>query len=187
MTVGEKIREARKKKGIRCEDLGGAVGLTKSTISKIENDTLKGGCSPELLVKIADALGDQSILIYALLNNPICQRIIPRAFTPLNNIKGDPSTILVKLQEELEEGIEAAKILSRIFAHADPSTTPNYKAVLYANLEQIVDVARCVEEMFDRLKECGALSDEEHLEIHIRQQAKVERNGHHRVIEREVA
>jgi len=180
MTVGQKIKESRKIKGVRGEDLGAAVGLTKSTISKIENDAIKGGPDADTLIKIADALGDQSILIYALLHNPICQRIIPRAFTPLNNIKTDPVAILSKLQEELEEAGEAAKILSRIFNHAEPGRAPNFKATLFAHLEQILDVVRNIEEMFDRLKACGALSEEEHLEIRIRQQAKVERNGHHK-------
>jgi hypothetical protein len=34
--------------------------------------------------------------------------------------------------------------------------------------------------MFAGFKDCGALSEEEHLEVKIRQQAKVERNGHHK-------
>jgi transcriptional regulator with XRE-family HTH domain len=186
MTIGQKIKEARKAKGVRGETLGAVIGITKTTISKIENDQLKGGPDPELLVKIADALGDQSILVYALLHNPICQRIIPRAFAPLNNIKTDPSAILTKLQEELQASVMAAKKLARVFSHAEPATTPNYSEVLMANLEQIVDVTRCVEEMFGRLKECGAITEEQHLEVYVRQQAKVEANGHHKAM-KEVA
>jgi len=186
MTIGQKIKEARKAKGVRGETLGAVIGITKTTISKIENDQLKGGPDPELLVKIADALGDRSILVYALLHNPICQRIIPRAFTPLNNIKTDPSAILTKMQEELEEAIESAKMLAREFTNAEPQLKPHFPEVLMANLEQIVDVTRCVEEMFGRLKECGALTEEQHLEVYVRQQAKVEAHGHHKAM-KEVA
>jgi len=180
MTIGKKIREVRKHKGIRGEDLGYAVGITKSTLSKIENDALKGGPDPDMIIKISDALEDKSILTYALMHNPICQRIIPRAFRPLNNTKKDPSAILAKLIEELEEAIESAKILSRPFSHADPESTPKFKEVLFANLEQILDVSRNIEEMFEKLKACGVLSEEEHLEVFIHQQAKCEANGHHK-------
>jgi hypothetical protein len=55
-----------------------------------------------------------------------------------------------------------------------------FKETLLANLEQIIDVTRTVEELFAKLKFTGVLSEEEHLEIFIRQQAKCERNGHHR-------
>jgi transcriptional regulator with XRE-family HTH domain len=180
MTIGTKIRRSRKGKTLSGEELAVAIGMSPGAVWKIENDMLKGGPSPDILIKIADALGDQSILVYALLHNPICQRIIPRAFTPLNNINKNPSAILTKLQEELEEAIEASKILSRVFSHAEPASTPNFKEVLFSNLEQLLDVQRNVEEAFARLKGCGALSEEEHLELHVRQQAKVERNGHHR-------
>ena len=179
-TLGQKIREVRKAKGLRLEDLAAATGKGITAIHAIENDHLKGGPEPEVLIKIADALEDRSILVYALLNNPICQRIIPRAFTPLNNIKTDPSAIFAMLQEELEEAIEAAKILGRIFAHKDPASQPGYREVLFAQLEQILDVPRGVEEMFAALKASGALSEEEHLEVHVRQQAKVEAHGHHK-------
>ena len=180
MTIGQKIHDARKRKNMTGEMLAALVGVSASAVSKLENDQFKGGPGPEILIKISDALDDRSILIYALLENPICQRIIPRAFQPLNNIKTDPSAIFVKLQEELEEAIEAAKILARIFTAKDPASTPNYRETLLANLEQILDVPRGVEEMFSSLKESGALSEEEHLEVHVRQQAKVEAHGHHR-------
>jgi transcriptional regulator with XRE-family HTH domain len=180
MTLGQKIRESRKEKGLNLDDLAESCGRGKSWLSAVENDAFKGGPDPDMIIKIADALGDKSILTYALMHNPICQRIIPRAFRPLNNTKTDPSAILAKLIEELEEAIEAAKILSRPFSHADPESTPKFKAVLFANLEQILDVSRNIEEMFEKLKASGALSEEEHLEIYIHQQAKCEANGHHR-------
>lgn len=180
MTIGQKIREVRKEKGLTLEELAACCDRKKSWLSTVENDAFKGGPDPDDLIKIADALGDQSILIYALLHNPICQRIIPRAFTPLNRTKSDPSAVLVKLQEELEEAGQAAAMLARDFTHADPASLPNHKEVLLARLEQILDVSRNIEELFDKLKACGALTDEEQLEIHIRQQAKCERNGHHK-------
>ena len=183
MSIGQKIREARKKKGMTLEDLASVCGKKKSWLSSVENDALKGGADPDLLIQMAEVLGDQSILIYALLNNPICQRIIPRAFAPLNNINDNTSAILAKLREELEEAIQSVDILSRDFSVKNPELIPAFKETLFSKLEQILDVTRCVEELFDRLKVCGVLTDEEHLEIHIRQQAKVEAHGHHKQAE----
>lgn len=183
MRLGEKIKTSRKTAGVTRESMAEHLGVSPAAVSKIENDELKFGPTPETLIKIADALGDQSILIYALLNNPICQRIIPRAFAPLNNINDNTSAILAKLREELEEAIQSVDILSRDFSVKSPESIPAFKETLFAKLEQILDVTRCVEELFDRLKVCGVLTDEEHLEIHIRQQAKVEAHGHHKQAE----
>jgi transcriptional regulator with XRE-family HTH domain len=180
MTIGQKISEVRKAKKITGESLGIMIGVASSTISKIENDVFKGGPDPSTVIKIADALEDRSILTYALMHNPICQRIIPRAFTPLNNINDNPSAILTKLHEELDEAIQAVDILARIFSVKDPENTPVYKETLYAKLEQVIDVSRCVEEMFDRFKAIGVLTEEQHLELHLHQQAKVEAHGHHK-------
>jgi len=183
MTLGKKIAVSRKSKKMTGEALALAVGTAPSTISKIENDLIKP--SDETLIKISDALDDRLILLYALFASPICQRIIPRAFEPLNNINDNPSAILNKLREEMSEAIKAADILARIFSVKEPENSPCYKETLFAKLEQIIDVPRCVEELFARLKGCRALTEEEHLEIHIRQQAKVERNGHHKPDHRE--
>ncbi len=180
MTIGQKIKEVRKRKGLSGAELGGLVGTSKSYISKIETDSIKGGPEPEILIKLSEALDDRTILVHALMENPICQMIIPRAFAPLNNINDNPSAVLAKLREELAEAIEAADILSRIFSVKEPQNTPNYKETLLANCEQILDTCRCVEEMFAKFKESGAMTEEDHLEIRIRQQAKVERNGHHK-------
>jgi transcriptional regulator with XRE-family HTH domain len=180
MTIGEKIKNSRKSAGMTRDELAERLGMSPGAVSKIENEVMKFGPTPDTIIKISDILKDKTILTYALMHNPICQRIIPRAFRPLNNTKTDPSAILAKLIEELEEAIEAAKILSRPFSHADPESTPKFKGTLFANLEQILDVSRNIEEMFEKLKACGVLSEEEHLEIYIHQQAKCEANGHHK-------
>lgn len=180
MTIGEKIRSSRKSKGLRGEDLGAAVGLTKNQISVIENDQLKGGPDPEVVVRIAEALNDQSILLHALQENPIYKEIIPRIFPGLNNIKREPSAVFVKLAEELGEAQEASGILARIFSHAEPETTPNFRETFLKNLEQILDVMRGAEELFLVLIDCGIMSVEDRREVHARQQLKCEERGHHK-------
>jgi transcriptional regulator with XRE-family HTH domain len=180
MTLGQKIRESRKEKGWTLETLAARCDRKKSWLSSVENDAFKGGPDPEALIMIADALEDSSILTYALMHNPICQRIIPRAFTPLNNINNNASAILAKTKEELAEGIEAVEIMSRMFSVKDPLAAPAYRETLFAKLEQLKDVSRVIEELFANLETSGVLSAEDQLEIHVRQQLKVEAHGHHR-------
>lgn len=54
MALGERIREIRKMKGLSILDLKEKTGLSKSTISDIENG--KSSPTTETLQKIADAL-----------------------------------------------------------------------------------------------------------------------------------
>ena len=180
MTLGKKIQVSRKEAGITSADLATMIGVSSSTMSYIEKDAYKKGLSPELLIKISDALNDPSILSHALLLNPICKRIIPRAFEPLNNIKTETSAMLEKLREELSEALDAVDILARNFTHKDPASQPMFREVLFAKLEQLMDVQRCNEELFGHLKGIGILSAADELEIHLRQQAKVVRHGHHK-------
>ena len=77
MTIGQKIRESRKQKGMTLEALAACCGKRKSWLCSVENDALKSGVDPETLIVIADALSDQSILTHALLENPICKRVVP--------------------------------------------------------------------------------------------------------------
>lgn len=54
MTLGAKIREIRKKKGLSIVDLKAKTGLSKSTISDLEND--KSSPTVSTLQKLATAL-----------------------------------------------------------------------------------------------------------------------------------
>jgi transcriptional regulator with XRE-family HTH domain len=180
MTIGQKITEARKRAGMTLEELGLAIGLGKSALSFLENDKLKGGPSAETVVNIARALGDQALLLFALQENPIYKAVIPQIFPDLNNILNDPSSIFRKLEEELEEALEASKIIARELCHADPKSNPRFREVFMANMEQILDVMRGGEILFLKLIAAEIMTQEDRMELHDRQQAKCERNGHHR-------
>lgn len=55
MTIGERIRKMRKEKRYSIMDIRDLTGLSKSTISEVEND--KSNPTTETLQKIAKALG----------------------------------------------------------------------------------------------------------------------------------
>ena len=56
MLVGEKIRDARKRRGFTLKELGVIIGVTHSALSQIEND--KNDVSRKTLIALAKALGD---------------------------------------------------------------------------------------------------------------------------------
>lgn len=180
-SIGQKIREARKRKALRGEDLGAAVGLTKSSISKIENDEVRGGPDPETVVKISSVLEDTSILLCYLEENPVYKAIIPRIFPELNNIRRDPAIIFSRFAQEASEAVEASRILSEIFSNAEPDRTPNFEEVFKAKLEQIVDVQRCAEILFVGLIASGCMTEADLRAVHEAQQRKCEARGHHKL------
>ena len=181
-SLGKSIVSARKARGLRASDVCDIVGISTPTMSAIENNTLKHGPDAETVVKIADALGDRSILITYLENNPVYKSIIPKIFPDLNNIKKDPAIIFSRFADEAQEAVDAARILSQMHSDMDPASQPNYCATLRAKLEQIVDVQRCAEILFLQLIAAGILSETDRCEIHAAQQHKCEEKGHHKAV-----
>jgi transcriptional regulator with XRE-family HTH domain len=179
MTLGETISMARKKENLTLHDLAAGVGLGKSSLSLIENNALKGGPAPELVVKISEYLNDKTILTTYLENNPVYQSIIPKIFPDLNNIRREPAVIFSRFAAEAEEAVEAARILAEMFSNVDPTRTPNYQQILNTKLEQILDVQRCAEILFLQLIQFDVITEEGRREVHANQQRKCVEHGHH--------
>lgn len=179
-TIGQKIRESRGKNHISGEALGVALGLSKGTVSRIENDELKGGPDPDLVIKIAEALGDDTILLHYLEENPVYQAILPKIFPDLNNIRRDPAVIFTRLAREAEEAMHAAMIMAEVFSNADPRQTPNFEAVFAAKMEQIIDIKRAAEILEFELIASGVVTKEWLHGVYEQQQAKCIERGHHR-------
>lgn len=114
MDLGNKIKAARHKKGMRGEDLGVAVGLTKSTISKIENNDIKSPPDSRTLIRIADALNAPEILLHHCQECPIRQHIMLRHYPELNNVRTDPASIVAKLRKEMQEALAAMAEFARL-------------------------------------------------------------------------
>ncbi len=180
MTVGKKIQVSRKRQGMSCEELGSIVGLSGSSVWKLENDQLKGGPDPETVIRIAEALNDDSILLHYIENNPVYKHILPKIFPDLNNIRRDPAIIFTRLAGEAEEAMDAARIMAELFSNADPTTTPSFEAVFKAKMEQVVDIKRAVEILEFELLACGVITKQWLRDVYDRQQLKCETNGHHK-------
>lgn len=179
-SIGGKIREARRRIGLRGEDLGSAVGLTKSSISKIENDEGKGGIDAETLIRIADALDAPEILLHHCQSCPIRQHVFIRYFPELNNIRRDPAVIAGRLRKEMVEATEALDRLGERFSDADFKSRSDYQQVFEREMEQVIDVKRGIEILEFELLLSGLHSPQDMKSVYERQQRKCEANGHHK-------
>ncbi len=180
MTLGQKITEVRKEKGIKAAELAAKIGRSAAVMSDIENDRLKGGPSPDLVVRISEELNDTSILTHALQANPIFQAILPRIFPDLNNIRRDPAIIFTRLSREAEEAKEAADVLAELFSNSEPERVPGYEQTFKAKMEQLVDIKRGVEIAEFELIAARIVTEEWIKDVYERQQAKCEARGHHK-------
>jgi transcriptional regulator with XRE-family HTH domain len=180
MTLGQKIRDARKAKGLTLEDLALQCDRKKSWLSAVETDALKGGPDPETIVRISEALNDTSILTLALQENPIFLAILPRIFPDLNNIRRDPAIIFTRLAREAEEAKDAADNLAELFSNSDPERVPGYEQTFKAKMEQLVHIKRGVEIAEFELIAARIVTEEWIKEVYELQQRKCKECVHHK-------
>jgi transcriptional regulator with XRE-family HTH domain len=179
MTLGEMISDTRKSRGMKQDELARTIGLSAPALSGIENDSLKNGPDPQLVIRIADALACESILYKYIEDNPVYRAIIPKVFPDLNNIRTEPAVIFNKVAREADEARLAALELGEIFGNADPRRVPDFENKFKSNMQQIVDIKRCVEILETQLIASHIINQSGLLQIYAEQQAKCEANGHH--------
>lgn len=180
MTLGEKIKEARKKRGWTLEQLGSTVGLGISTLSGYENDQTKGGPDTDTLCKIADALNDISILTHHCQTCPVRNMAFIKQFPDLNNIQTHPAIITNKLRIELEEAAAALNHFSELLMDADFRSKPGYKEEFEKAMEQVIDAERAIEIVKFELVLSGTHSSSDLKRVYEAQQAKCVAHGHHK-------
>jgi transcriptional regulator with XRE-family HTH domain len=178
MTLGQKIRDARKAKGLTLEDLALQCDRKKSWLSAVETDMLKGGPDPETIVRISEALNDTSILTLALQENPIFQAIVPRIFPDLNNIRRGPKAIFTRISREAGEARDAAAILAALFSNPEPERIPGYEQTFKIKMEQLVDIKRGIEIAEFELIATRIVTEEWIREVYEHRQRKREERGH---------
>lgn len=180
MTIGEKIKEARKKRGFSATELANLSDLSKSALSVIETDGLKNGPDLNTLCKIADSLNDLSILVHHCQSCPVRKHIFLKQFPDLNNIRHDPAIIAARLRREMTEAVDALDRLAERFSDADFKSRPDYLEVFEREMEQVVDAERAIEILKFELVLSGTHSSADLKKIYDRQQAKCIANGHHK-------
>lgn len=180
MTLGEKIKAARKKRGWTLEQLGSAVNLGISTLSGYENDQTKGGPDTDTLCKIADALNDISILTHHCQTCPVRNMAFIRQFPDLNNIRRDPAVIATRLRKEMLEGAAALEQLTERFSDADFKSRADYPETFARLMEQVIDAKRGIEILEFELVLSGTHSSQDLKRVYEAQQAKCIAHGHHK-------
>ena len=182
MKFGQKVRDSRKKGGLTSQKLAELVGMSGPWISKVEADSFDFGPRADLVVALAEALNDESILHTYLENNPVYQAVVPRVFPELNNIKTDPVAVFTKMEEEIGEASESIKILKNMYGHVNPrEVVPKFSEILVANMEQLIDVQRIIEAVQTEMQKEGLMLREERAEVYRRQQQKCLDRQYHKL------
>lgn len=180
MTIGEKIKAARKKRGWTLEQLGGEVAVGISTLSDYENDKTKNGPDLDIVCRIADALNDISILTHHCQSCPVRQMAFIKQFPDLNNIQTHPAIITNKLRIELEEAVAALNRFSELLMDADFRSKPGYMEEFEKAMEQVIDAERAIEIVKLELVLSGTHSSLDLKRVYEAQQVKCIAHGHHK-------
>ena len=177
--IGSKIVESRKQNHVKAADLAEMIGVSSSTMSLLENGQLKGGPDPYTVIRIAEALKDNSILLYYIETNPVYQHLLPKIFPDLNNIRRDQSSVFHRFAGEAKEAELAARVLSDVFSNDGPFNSPDFDETFKAKMGQIVDINLAVEFLEFKLIASGVISKQWLQDVYDRQQRKRDERGHH--------
>lgn len=178
-SVGKSISAARRRKNMTLDDLGPLVGLSRSQLSIVERDRLKGGHDAEVVVKIAEVLGDTRILMAYLEHNPVLRAFIPNIFKPLNHIRTDVAIVLGRLRKEMSEAMDAIEVMEEMFSNADPQACVQFIEIFKAKMQQVIDVKRGIEILELQLLADQIMDEVLRRQIYQEQDEKCVRKGHH--------
>lgn len=179
MSLGSKIIEARKKRGVKQDELANMICMSAPALWAYENDKLKRTADPQVLIRISEALKAPEILISHCETCPVRQHVFLKYFPDLNNIRNDPAVIAARLRKEMVEGAEALDRLTERFSDQDFKSRPDYREVFEKEMEQVIDVKRGIEILEFQLMLSGLHTQEDIQAVYERQQQKCEEHGHH--------
>ena len=182
MSLGKKIIEARKRKGLRQADLAEAIGMTGASLSGWESDQLKNMPDPRTLIRISEVLEAPEILIHHCETCPVRQHIFIKYFPDLNNIRNDPAVIAARLRKEMIEAADALDRIGERFSDSDFKSRPDYQKVFEREMEQVIDVKRGIEILEFQLLLSGLHSKEDLVRVYDKQELKCIAHGHHKLI-----
>jgi transcriptional regulator with XRE-family HTH domain len=179
MSLGKKITESRKRRGMKQEELGQIVGLTGASLSAYENDGLKGGPDIRTLIRIARALEDPSILSFYCDACPVRNEVFIRRYPELNNIERTPMVIFAKVIQELEEGADVLRPLVGKMMRKDFADCPDFAETLDHALMQLFGTEQALEILVHEALAKQILSPEKVLKKRQELQAHCVREGYH--------
>jgi len=182
MSLGKKIIEARKRKGLRQADLAEAIGMTGASLSGWESDQLKNMPDPRTLIRISEVLEAPEILIHHCETCLVRQHIFIKYFPDLNNIRNDPAVIAARLRKEMIEAADALDRLGERFSDSDFKSRQDYQEVFEREMEQVIDVKRGIEILEFQLLLSGLHSQEDLVRVYDNQERKCIAHGHHKLI-----
>ena len=142
MTPGQAVKSARRKKGWTQERLGKEVGLAQATISALEHDECNSRLDSQVLIKVAQALDDQTVLVQHCEQCPVRLHLLKKHFSFLEDRRQDLASIASQLREEMGKAYSALDELAEVVSDADFRERSEDREQVRLLFEQIREIER---------------------------------------------
>jgi Zn-dependent peptidase ImmA (M78 family)/transcriptional regulator with XRE-family HTH domain len=96
-TLGERIREARKRAGVSQEELGRAIGLDRTAVNKIE-----GGIRKVTALELSDIAAEIGVRMSTFFEEPVPALVLHRSSQGLDTVDSQIDALLAKFAGEVE-------------------------------------------------------------------------------------
>lgn len=161
-TLGERIRDARKRAGVSQDDLGRAVGLDRTAVNKVE-----GGIRKVTALELSDIAAAIGVRMSTFLEEPVPALVSHRSSQGLDTTDSQIDALLAKFAAEVEFlvslgvdvlGPDAAPALQQLPV-ASPSTNADAEALAgRARTLMGLDAVEPVPELAERVAAVGLLA-----------------------------
>lgn len=144
MTLGQVVKNARKRKGWTQERLGKEVNLGQATISALENDDLGSRLDPDILIEISKVLEDPSIVARQCEFCKIRAHLLNRCFNVKEGDRRDLAIIGMQIRKELENACSMLDDLMADFSESIHEDSPEEHEKLRKLFQSLSDAERCI-------------------------------------------
>lgn len=174
--IGEEIREARRAAGMTMGDLAGCVGVSKSTIHRLEAGDIPA--SHEVVQRIASELAAPELVRAMCRQCPIHHELLLEHCPDLTNVNLTPGYIAARGQEEAVEMAEALGTLARLWDCVDWAQDDAKREQVVEALGQVHDVLTLIGTLYKTLFVLDHVPQEMLNEVRRRHRAKCVARGY---------
>ncbi|NEC63818.1 XRE family transcriptional regulator [Streptomyces sp. SID9727] len=161
-TLGERIRDARKRAGMSQEELGQAVGIERTAVNKVE-----GGVRRVTALELSDIAGALGVRMFTFFEEPVPALVSHRSSQGLDTVDSQVDALLANLAGEVEFvdslgvqelGLDAAAAVAQ--AGIVPPSTNSEAEALAAKARELMglSVGEPISQLCERVAGVGLLA-----------------------------
>ncbi|TRV77016.1 ImmA/IrrE family metallo-endopeptidase [Streptomyces sp. 130] len=161
-TLGERIRDARKRAGMSQEELGQAVGIERTAVNKIE-----GGVRRVTALELSDVAAVLGVRMFTFFEDPVPALVSHRSSQGLDTVDSQIDALLANLAGEVEFidalgvqelGLDAADVVAQ--AGITPPSTNSEAEALAAKARVLMGLSadEPISQLSERVADIGLLA-----------------------------